>query len=53
MTRPGHEQPTVLPDRSAAGLPALVVTHVDDPAVVAEAAREDYSLHVVPRSWRL
>jgi purine-cytosine permease-like protein len=34
-------------------LPALNITRVDDPAVVAEAARDDYSLHVVPRTWRL
>ena len=25
----------------------------DDPRVVAEAATEDYSLHVVPRPWRM
>jgi purine-cytosine permease-like protein len=34
-------------------LPALKITRVDDPAVVAQAARDDYSLHVVPRTWRL
>src|SRR6478672_6540995 len=34
-------------------LPVLAVTDRDDPAVVAEAARDDYALHVVPRTWRL
>ena len=34
-------------------LPALDISHHDDPAVVAEAARDDYSLHVVPRTWRM
>jgi purine-cytosine permease-like protein len=40
---------------SAAGttVPVLDISHHDDPAVVAEAARDDYALHVVPRSWRL
>lgn len=33
-------------------LPSLEVTHQDDPRVIREAATEDYSLHVVPRSWR-
>jgi purine-cytosine permease-like protein len=37
----------------AGSLPALEITRTDDPAVVAEAARDDYSLHVVPRTWRL
>src|SRR5919106_4674832 len=35
------------------GLPALQVSHTDDPRVVHEAATEDYSLHVVPRTWRM
>jgi len=34
-------------------LPPLRVTHEDDPRVVVEAATEDYSLHVVPRTWRM
>jgi purine-cytosine permease-like protein len=34
-------------------LPALEVSGKDDPRVVAEAATEDYSLHVVPRTWRM
>jgi purine-cytosine permease-like protein len=34
-------------------LPRLRVTNEDDPRVVAEAATEDYSLHVVPRTWRM
>jgi len=34
-------------------LPRLDVTHVDDPRVLEEAATEDYSLHVVPHTWRM
>jgi purine-cytosine permease-like protein len=34
-------------------LPQLKVSHEDDPRVVEEAANEDYSLHVVPRTWRM
>ncbi|MFE3645755.1 purine-cytosine permease family protein [Streptomyces sp. NPDC059169] len=30
----------------------LDISFVDDPRVVKEAATEDYSTHVVPRSWR-
>lgn len=30
----------------------LVVSFVDDPRVVADAATEDYTTHVVPHSWR-
>jgi purine-cytosine permease-like protein len=39
---------------SAAGreLVPLVVSFTDDPRVVKEAATEDYTTHVVPRSWR-
>ena len=33
-------------------LPTLQTRPDDDPRVLAEAAAEDYSLHVVPRSWR-
>lgn len=36
-----------------AALPALEVSGKDDPRVVEEAATEDYSLHVVPRTWRM
>lgn len=38
---------------ASAALPQLQVTHEDDPRVVHEAAAEDYSLHVVPRTWRM
>jgi purine-cytosine permease-like protein len=48
---PGRDA-AVLPS-PAGSLPALEVTRTDDPAVVAEAVRDDYSLHVVPRTWRL
>lgn len=34
-------------------LPALDVSDRDDSRVVREAATEDYSLHVVPRTWRM
>lgn len=34
-------------------LPQLETSRRDDPRVVEEAATEDYSLHVVPRSWRM
>jgi hypothetical protein len=30
----------------------LQVSFTDDPRVVKEATTEDYSTHVVPRSWR-
>lgn len=33
--------------------PPLDISHADDPRVVQEAATEDYSLHVVPHSWRM
>ena len=55
MNVPGNEEHSVL-GAVAAGtspLPVLNITRVDDPAVVAQAARDDYSLHVVPRTWRL
>jgi len=38
---------------TAPALPALETSETDDPRVVAEAASEDYSLHVVPRTWRM
>ena len=34
-------------------LPPLQVQYEDDPRVVQEAATEDYSLHVVPLTWRM
>lgn len=34
------------------GVPALEVTYTDDPQVLARAAAEDYSMHIVPPSWR-
>jgi purine-cytosine permease-like protein len=34
-------------------LPPLEISHLDDPRVLEEAATEDYSLHVVPRSWQM
>ena len=34
-------------------LPALDVSRDDDPRVLKEAATEDYSLHIVPRTWRM
>jgi purine-cytosine permease-like protein len=40
------------PERPPTAAP-LHVSRTDDPRVVEEAATEDYSLHVVPRSWRL
>lgn len=33
-------------------LAPLVVSFTDDPAVVKDAATEDYSTHIMPRSWR-
>jgi len=33
--------------------PPLDVSYTDDPRVVKEAAEEDYSLHVVPLTWRM
>lgn len=42
---------------TSAGIPATVptlhITHTDDPTVLARNAAEDYSLHIVPRSWRI
>ena len=39
--------------RSDPALPPLQVSDHDDPRVVEEAATDDYSLHVVPRTWRM
>jgi purine-cytosine permease-like protein len=38
---------------STASRAPLDVSLRDDPRVVEEAATEDYSLHVVPRTWRM
>lgn len=38
---------------TVAANPPLDVSYEDDPRVVEEAATEDYSLHVVPRTWRM
>jgi purine-cytosine permease-like protein len=38
--------------REATALPPLDIRYDDDPRVVKEAATEDYSRHVVPRTWR-
>jgi purine-cytosine permease-like protein len=35
-----------------AGPPDLKISYNDDPDVLARAASEDYSMHIVPRSWR-
>jgi hypothetical protein len=35
-----------------AGLPPLDVSFQEDPRVLKQAATEDYSLHLVPHSWR-
>ncbi|MGC0366541.1 hypothetical protein ABH922_004525 [Rhodococcus sp. 27YEA15] len=40
------------PGPGETGLPALVVSSVDDPKVLERAAAEDYSMHIVPLSWR-
>ncbi|GAA4538440.1 thiamine permease [Pseudonocardia xishanensis] len=34
-------------------IPPLVVSDTDDPAVVAAAGTEDYTLHATPLSWRM
>ncbi|MGI5218151.1 purine-cytosine permease family protein [Nocardia sp. CA-290969] len=39
-------------DSPRPGLPDLVVSTQDDPKVLERAAAEDYSLHIVPLSWR-
>lgn len=38
---------------AARPVPPLQVSDHDDPRVVEEAATDDYSLHVVPRTWRM
>lgn len=42
-----------LESRPETSLPALETSSHDDPRAVAEAAREDYALHVTPLSWRM
>lgn len=37
---------------AASEIPQPTVTFTDDPHVLAKAAGEDYSMHIVPRSWR-
>ena len=44
---------TAIPRTGPSGLVQLTTSTTDDPRVVHEAATEDYSLHVVPRSWRM
>ena len=39
--------------QASASLPPLDVSYEDDPRVVEQAATEDYSLHIVPRTWRM
>ena len=41
------------PSPAPASLPPLDISYEDDPKVVEQAATEDYSLHVVPRTWRI
>lgn len=41
------------PAAHAQPLPPLKLSRTDDPRVVAEAATEDYSLHIVPGTWRM
>lgn len=36
----------------SSGLPPLDISYADDPHVLERAASEDYSLHIVPLSWR-
>jgi len=36
----------------AVAVPPLDISYEEDPAVLKQAATEDYSLHVVPRTWR-
>jgi purine-cytosine permease-like protein len=38
---------------ASAAMPPLDVSYDDDPRVVEQAATEDYSLHIVPRTWRM
>jgi hypothetical protein len=39
--------------RTAEQDPELMLSYADDPAAMREAMRDDFSLHVVPPSWRL
>jgi purine-cytosine permease-like protein len=44
---------TATPEAQPQAPAGLTITETDDPRVVEEAASSDYSLHVVPRTWRL
>jgi purine-cytosine permease-like protein len=41
------------PSSESTQLPELELSYVDDDRVLKEAASEDYSLHVVPPTWRM
>src|SRR5882757_9812212 len=43
----------IQPSRDRDTVVALVTRTDDDPAVLADAAVDDYALHVVPPTWRL
>lgn len=43
---------SVSPPLRASGIPPLVTSTTDDPKILEHAAAEDYSLHIVPLSWR-
>lgn len=53
--RPVSTEPTREPGMAeeTTALPPLVTSTQDDPRVVAEAASEDYTLHVTPPTWRM
>jgi hypothetical protein len=42
-----------LEGRTADEDPEVLLSYADDPAAMHEAMRDDFSLHVVPASWRL
>src|SRR3954452_21500863 len=56
---PSVSSPTLRGDRvstsspASGALPPLDISYEDDPKVVEQAATEDYSLHIVPRTWRI
>jgi purine-cytosine permease-like protein len=52
-TMSGDTGDAAVSSAAATPLPAFDLSDHDDPAVLAEAARDDYALHVVPRTWRL
>ncbi|MFD1812699.1 purine-cytosine permease family protein [Rhodococcus gannanensis] len=43
---------SVSPHPGTRAVPPLVLSSTDDPRVLERAAAEDYSLHIVPLSWR-